>query len=143
MGNGSKLKFLKFRLKDFIAKKKVYFLDTINEGKFIKHITRFTVGIISLDKKIHFNNFPGKFYSYLESNLPILADVNPSQEISKMIKNNKLGLISNANCENDLAKKMEKFIRNDFSIRNLNLRYDNIYKKMFLTSLAYTKIKNC
>jgi glycosyltransferase involved in cell wall biosynthesis len=143
IGNGTKLEFLKFRLKEFINKKKVYFADTINEDKFTKYISRFNVGIISLDQRILFNNFPGKFYSYLESNLPILADINPTQEISEIIKKNKLGLISNPKNEYDLVEQMEKFIKKDFPIKNLNARYNRIYKKMFLTSSAYKKIKYC
>jgi glycosyltransferase involved in cell wall biosynthesis len=143
IGNGTKLEFLKFRLKELINREKVYFADTINEDKFTKYISRFNVGIISLDQKILFNNFPGKFYSYLESNLPILADINPSQEISEIIKTNKLGLISDPKNEYDLVEKMEKFIKKDFPIKNLNNRYNRIYKKMFLTSSAYKKIKYC
>ena len=143
IGNGTKLEFLKFRLKELINREKVYFADTINEDKFTKYISRFNVGIISLDQKILFNNFPGKFYSYLESNLPILADINPSQEISEIIKKNKLGLISDPKNEYDLVEKMEKFIKKDFPIKNLNNRYNRIYKKMFLTSSAYKKIKYC
>ena len=142
IGNGTKLEFLKFRLKELINKEKVYFIDTINEDKFTKYITRFNVGIISLDQKILFNNFPGKFYSYLESNLPILADINPSQEISKIIKRNKLGLISDPKNEYDLVEKMEKFIKKDFPVKNLITRYNRLYKKMFLTSSAYKKIKH-
>jgi len=143
IGNGTKLEFLKFRLKELINREKVYFVDTINEDKFSKYISRFNVGIISLDQKILFNNFPGKFYSYLESNLPVLADINPSQEISEIIKKNKLGLISDPKNEYDLVGKMEKFIKKDFPIKNLNTRYNRIYKKMFLTSSAYKKIKYC
>jgi glycosyltransferase involved in cell wall biosynthesis len=143
IGNGAKLEFLKFRLKELINREKVYFADTINEDKFTKYISRFNVGIISLDQKILFNNFPGKFYSYLESNLPVLADINPSQEISEIIKKNKLGLISDPKNEYDLVEKMEKFIKKDFPIKNLNTRYNRIYKKMFLTSSAYKKIKYC
>jgi glycosyltransferase involved in cell wall biosynthesis len=143
IGNGTKLEFLKFRLKELINREKVYFADTINEDKFTKYISRFNVGIISLDQKILFNNFPGKFYSYLESNLPVLADINPSQEISEIIKKNKLGLISDPKNEYDLVEKMEKFIKKDFPIKNLNNRYNRIYKKMFLTSSAYKKIKYC
>jgi glycosyltransferase involved in cell wall biosynthesis len=143
IGNGTKLEFLKFRLKELINREKVYFVDTINEDKFSKYISRFNVGIISLDQKILFNNFPGKFYSYLESNLPVLADINPSQEITEIIKKNKLGLISDPKNEYDLVEKMEKFIKKDFPIKNLNTRYNRIYKKMFLTSSAYKKIKYC
>lgn len=143
IGDGTKLELLKFRLKELIDREKVYFADTINEDKFTKYISRFNVGIISLDQKILFNNFPGKFYSYLESNLPILADINPSQEISEIIKKNKLGLISDPKNEYDLVKRMEKFIKKDFPIKNLNTRYNRIYKKMFLTSSAYKKIKYC
>jgi len=143
IGNGAKLEFLKFRLKKLIKREKVYFADTINEDKFTKYISRFNVGIISLDQKILFNNFPGKFFSYLESNLPVLADINPSQEISEIIKKNQLGLISDPKNEYDLVEKMEKFIKKDFPIKNLNTRYNRIYKKMFLTSSAYKKIKYC
>lgn len=143
IGNGTKFEFLKFRLKELINREKVYFVDTINEDKFTKYISRFNVGIISLDQKILFNNFPGKFYSYLESNLPVLADINPSQEISEIIKKNNLGLISDPKNEYDLVEKMEKFIKKDFPIKNLNTRYNRIYKKMFLTSSAYKKIKYC
>ena len=143
IGNGSKLEFLKFQLKEFIIKKRVYFIDTMHEDKFTKYISKFTVGIISLDEKILFNNFPGKFYSYLETNLPILADISPNQEMARIIKKNKLGLVSNPKNESELVNKMEKFIKKDYLIKNLSMRYDKIYKKMFLTSSAYKKIRNC
>jgi len=143
IGNGSKLKFLKFRLSELKKKNKVYFLNTINEDKFTSYLAKFTIGIISLDDKIIFNNFPGKFYSYLEANLPILGDISSSQEISKIIRKNELGLISNPKIKNDLSKKMESFINKSFSIKNLKSRYNNVYNRMFLTAKAYKTIKFC
>jgi hypothetical protein len=63
--------------------------------------------------------------------------------MARIIKKNKLGLVSNPKNESELVNKMEKFIKKDYLIKNLSMRYDKIYKKMFLTSSAYKKIRNC
>ena len=99
------------------------------------------VGIISLDHKIKYNNIPGKFFSYLEANLPILLDADHTQEISKIIRNYKIGL-TNKNSKNILLYNSKKFIEKKFKYKDLKKNYSKVLRIKFSTNLAFKKLLN-
>lgn len=136
IGDGKKKIILKNQLSNF---SNVHFINPLPEEKLLKRLKSMDVGIISLDDKIKFNNIPGKFFSYLESGLPILLDANSSQEISQIIKNNKIGLTNKKN-ENNLFFNAKKFINNNGKLKSINQNYNLILNKMFSTDFAYKQL---
>ena len=109
-------KYKSFLMKRLFIYKNVYFVNSLPEPEFLKFLVKMDVGIISLDNKIKFNNIPGKFFSYLEANLPILLDADYTQEISKIIRNYKIGL-TNKNSKNILFYNSKKFIEKNLNIK--------------------------
>ena len=103
IGDGKNLNYLKEKLK--ILNENVFFIEPKSENEYIKFLTKMDIGVISLDQTILFNNIPGKFFSYLETNLFILSDTAYKQDISKIIKNYKVGLTNNKSNTNLLAKQ--------------------------------------
>jgi O26-antigen biosynthesis N-acetyl-L-fucosamine transferase len=138
VGDGKYKPFLKKKL--FFCKN-VFFVKSLPEKKFLNFLTKMDVGVISLDHNIKFNNIPGKFFSYLETNLPILLDASYSQEISKIINNFKIGL-TNKNSKNNLFHNSKLFIENKFNFKNMKKNYSEVMKKKFSTKIAYKKISN-
>ena len=73
-------------------------------------------GIVSLNDQIKSVNFPGRLFSYLMANRPVILLTNKKNELSNFIDDNKLG-ISTIN-----LKSIEK----DF------YKIDNFYKKLII-----------
>lgn len=136
VGDGRYKFFLKKKLIDF---KNVYFKRSLQEKKFLKFLKGMDVGIISLDHKIKFNNIPGKFFSYLEVNLPILLDANYKQEVSKIIKHYNIGL-TNRNINNDLFKNAKILIEKKINHQEIKKNYKLLLREKFSTKIAYKKI---
>ena len=138
VGDGKYKSFLKKKL---LIYKNVFFINSLPEQKFLKFLVKMDVGIISLDHKIKFNNIPGKFFSYLEANLPILLDACHTQEISKIIGNYKIGL-TNKNSKNILLYNSKKFIEKKFKYKDLKKNYSKVLRMKFSTNLAFKKLLN-
>ena len=73
--------------------------------------------------------------------MPILLDANHTQEISKIIRNYKIGL-TNKNSKNILFKNSKLFIEKKFDYKNLKKNYSKVLSKKFSTNLAYNKLIN-
>lgn len=77
------------------------------------------LGLLSLDVRHRTHNIPGKFLTYLKNELPVLAHVNESTDLMKIINEKNVGLaVSGFNIE-----AMKEFIE------RLNVD-ENEYKKM-------------
>lgn len=50
------------------------------------------VGLMFLDKRHQTHNIPGKFVTYLQSGLPVLAIVNPGNDLLELIPEHKIGV---------------------------------------------------
>lgn len=61
-------------------------------------------GIISLHSNHKLHNIPGKFLSYLQAGLPVVAAVNKGNDIIDIILKNKLGLATSSDDPNTIKK---------------------------------------
>lgn len=50
------------------------------------------VGMIFLDRRHQTHNIPGKFVTYLQSGLPVLAIVNPGNDLLKLVREHSIGV---------------------------------------------------
>lgn len=83
------------RLKDLSKKmqlENILFFDEINSNEIPSLYSQCSAGIISLDIRHKSHNIPGKFLSYIQNGLPVLANVNPGNDIIEIINSNKVGL---------------------------------------------------
>lgn len=82
-------------LKNFLSHdnyKNVYFKKKISQLDYSDFIRKIDFGIISLNDKISFVNFPGRFFSYLLKNKPVIILSKKKNELSDFIEKNKIGL---------------------------------------------------
>lgn len=49
------------------------------------------VGIVALDPRHKTHNLPGKFLSYMQAGLPVLASINPGNDLAELIQKKGLG----------------------------------------------------
>jgi glycosyltransferase involved in cell wall biosynthesis len=100
------------------------------------------VGIISLDKRHKTHNIPGKFLSYMQSGLPVLAAINRGNDLEYIINSNKVGCVSTNHSVEVLKKLVEEIVENVLSDDDTKNRCVQLYKDMFSPKKAVEQIKN-
>jgi hypothetical protein len=50
-------------------------------------------GIVALDPRHKTHNVPGKFLSYMQAGLPVLASINPGNDLIQMIEHERVGQV--------------------------------------------------
>jgi glycosyltransferase involved in cell wall biosynthesis len=99
------------------------------------------VGIISLDKRHKTHNIPGKFLSYMQSGLPVLAAINSGNDLEYIINSNNVGRVSTNHSVEGLGNMVEDIIAKLLDEGTKN-RCFKLYKDMFSPKKAVEKIIN-
>ena len=76
----------------------IIFHDQINADEIPSLYKQCHIGMLSLDIRHKTHNIPGKFLSYIASGLPVLASVNPGNDLINLIEESQTGkVISDGN----------------------------------------------
>lgn len=100
------------------------------------------VGIISLDKRHKTHNIPGKFLSYMQSGLPVLASINSGNDLEHIINSNKVGCVSTNHSVDVLKILVEEIVENVLNDDGTKNRCIQLYKDMFSPKKAVEQIIN-
>jgi len=101
------------KLKDEIKSRKlenILFFDEIHPDEIPELYAQCSIGLVSLDVRHRSHNIPGKFLTYLQSGLPVLANVNRGNDIVKIIRSKKVGKVSETNEIQDLLNIAEELL---------------------------------
>lgn len=79
--------------------------DAVSQEEYAGMVGQFDVGLISLDRHLKTQNIPGKLNSYLLAGLPVLASVNPGNDLQALIENAGAGLVAVNGDDAGLAAK--------------------------------------
>ena len=77
------------RLNRIISRKRlsnIMILDAVDQAEYLAMLSEFDIGLISLDRKLKTHNFPGKMLGYMYHSLPILASINPENDLKEIIE---------------------------------------------------------
>lgn len=119
-----------------INSNKILFLNSMKEDDYLSFIKNCDLGILSLNKNILFDNFPGKFFSYMEANLPILSDLPDEHQLAKLIKKYKIGLNSDPDNKEKFFINLKKIYSTSVRKKLLKENYNKIHKNFFSTIKA-------
>ncbi len=79
----------------------VQLLPAMPQGEYLAMVSEFDVGLISLDARLTTHNVPGKLLSYLYWGMPVLASVNPGNDLFALLQQSSAGsCIRNGDDEN-------------------------------------------
>ncbi|OVE82418.1 hypothetical protein BVY04_01045 [bacterium M21] len=107
------------RLKKIIRDRKVKNItihDTVSQEEYLGMLDEFDVGILTLDKELKTQNFPGKILGYMAAGMPILASHNPGNDICELLHAKEGGLAS-VNGNDELLIKHASMLRDDAELR--------------------------
>jgi glycosyltransferase involved in cell wall biosynthesis len=82
----------------------VVFFDEIDPTEIPGLYAQCHVGIVALDPRHKTHNIPGKFLSYMQAGLPVLASINPGNDLEEMINYEGVGRV----CTDHSAVTMQR-----------------------------------
>lgn len=131
------------RLKSVAAKNgsnNILFFDEIESAEIPALYAQCSIGLVALDPLHKSNNIPGKFLSYMESGLPVLARLNPGNDLIQMIDENKVGASYQGHDSGEfkeMAYRLVDLVQDDQSISS---RCKNLALTLFSTENAAKQI---
>jgi glycosyltransferase involved in cell wall biosynthesis len=139
VGGGSEVS----RLKAIIELKEltnIAILDPVDHQEYLSMLSEFDVGLISLDRRLRSQNFPGKMMSYMYHSKPILASINPGNDLKEMLEDKKAGLVC-INGEDDIFTSYARRLLADENLRlQLGLNARALLESTFSVSKAASQI---
>jgi glycosyltransferase involved in cell wall biosynthesis len=97
-------------------------------------------GIVSLDPRHKSHNIPGKFLTYMQCGLPVLAHVNAGNDLAAMVRDNGVGEVSEAGGARDLAERIERLLGEPLAVMDLGERCRKLFRDNFSAASAVRTI---
>ena len=140
VGRGTKVSELKQLAKNK-ALKNILFYDEIDSYEIFDLLKQCHVGMVALDPKHKSHNIPGKFLTYMQAGIPVLARINQDTDLENIILQNKVGRVYT---KSDLVEfnEITKQLLNDISINNMSKNCEDLYMKSYTAHKAACRIIN-
>ena len=71
----------------------VVFHDEIEPSEIPGLYSQCHIGVVALDPRHKTHNIPGKFLSYMQAGLPVLASINPGNDLAELIRSEGVGRV--------------------------------------------------
>ena len=139
VGRGTEVVRLKQKSKE-LKLDNVLFENEVHPDEIPDLYRQCAIGLVSLDPRHKTHNIPGKFLSYMQAGLPVLANVNAGNDISKVISVESVGVVSESNDVKDLQHLAEKLISQIEKDPDLPLRCQALFKRNFTSEIAVMQI---
>ena len=118
----------------------VCFFDEIDSSEIPSLYAQCAVGLLTLDSKHRSHNIPGKFLTYMQSGLPVLASINAGNDLSALIQEKEVGLVTERPDPVILEKQALDLIKTLDANPYIKDRCKNLYKELFTSNKAVKQI---
>jgi hypothetical protein len=109
----------------------VVFLDEIDPDEIPDLFAQCDAGIVALDPRHRSHNIPGKFLTYMQNGLPVLANVNANNDLANMINCEQVGQVCESNQVEDLLQFAEKLLAQIKTDVGLSVRCKTLFAREF------------
>jgi glycosyltransferase involved in cell wall biosynthesis len=118
----------------------VLFHDEIGLDEIFDLYEQCDIGLVSLDLRHRSHNIPGKFVAYMQAGLPVLATVNPGNDLSKLIRDEKVGRVIEENALGLLVNEMYQLLQELTDDQLLSDRCKTLFQKRYSAERAGIQI---
>ena len=118
----------------------VVFFDEIDPDEIPDLYAQCTAGIVALDPRHKSHNIPGKFLTYMQSGLPVLANVNAGNDLAQMIRDEGVGQVCESNQVGELLLLVESLMDQIESDEALSARCIDLFKREFAVETTVKQI---
>lgn len=139
MGRGSDVPRLK-RLTEARSLENVIFHEEVEPGQLPGIFSRCDVGLLALDPRHTTHNIPGKFLTYLNARLPVLARVNAGNDLIDLIDTRSVGFVSADVSVQELCGYAERLLADPELRRDMGRRGGELAEAMFCVESAAAQL---
>jgi glycosyltransferase involved in cell wall biosynthesis len=140
VGRGSDAPRLKTSAKDRKLDN-VLFYDEIHPDEIPDLYSQCSAGIVALDPRHKSHNIPGKFLTYMQSGLPVLANVNAGNDLAQMIRDEQVGQVCESNQVGELLQLTDKLLDQiDSQTDDLHNRCRSLFEREFAVDRTVRQI---
>lgn len=118
----------------------ILFFDEIDSAEIPALYRQCSIGMVILDPRHKTHNIPGKFLSYMQSGLPVLAKINPGNDLVDLINKTQVGYAYTGSSVAELRGIAEALVDKLMPADRMDLRCKNLAKELFSTEVAAKKI---
>ena len=112
----------------------------VGQGEYLGLLSQVDIGLISLDRNLKTHNFPGKMLGYMYYSMPILASINPDNDLQNVIEQADAGLVCLAGEHEKLCEAAKKMLKNEGLRQNLGRNSRLLLENMFSVDQAARQI---
>lgn len=109
----------------------VVFFDEIDPDEIPDLYAQCDAGIVALDPRHKSHNIPGKFLTYMQSGLPVLANINAGNDLAQMIRDERVGQVCETNQVDELLLLTKKLLDQIEMDSGLSTRCTGLFKREF------------
>ena len=109
----------------------VVFFDEIDPDEIPDLYAQCDAGIVALDLRHKSHNIPGKFLTYMQSGLPVLANINAGNDLAQMIRDEGVGQVCESNQVDELLLLTEKLLDQIETDSGLSARCTAFFEREF------------
>lgn len=118
----------------------VLFFEEIHPDEIPDLYAQCSVGIVALDPRHRSHNIPGKFLTYMQSGLPVLANLNAGNDLAAVIRDEKVGQVCESNRVSELVKLAETLLNQIDEDDRLSARCWQLFEREFSSEKAVRQI---
>ena len=120
----------------------VLFHDEIDPDEIPGLYAQCDVGLVALHPRHKTHNIPGKFLTYMQSGLPVLANINEGNDLVGLIREEQVGAVATDGTVESLKHMAESLIEKRIEYEGLPARCRALYKRLFSPDTAVKQIVN-
>lgn len=109
----------------------VLFYDEIHPDEIPDLYAQCSAGIVALDPRHKSHNIPGKFLTYMQSGLPVLANINAGNDLAQIIRDEQVGQVCQSNHVDDLFQLATQLLEQIESDDQTSSRCRNLFQRKF------------
>jgi len=118
----------------------VLFFDEIHPDEIPDLYAQCSIGVVALDPRHKSHNIPGKFLTYMQSGLPVLANVNLGNDLATMIRDERVGEVCESNQVEELLGLADRLLEQIDSDESLQQRCRALFEREFSAEHAVRQI---
>lgn len=118
----------------------VLFHDEIHPDEIPGLYAQCHVGLVALDQRHRTHNIPGKFLTYMQSGLPVLARVNPGNDLVNLIRQEAVGRACEASDLQTLLAEAELLLQDIATQPGIWDRCRNLFAQRFSAETAVVQV---
>lgn len=118
----------------------VLFCDEVDPSEIPGLYAQCHVGIVALDPRHKTHNIPGKFLSYMQGGLPVLACINPGNELVEIIEREGVGRVCTDHAATNLERLAKNLVDEIVSDANVATRCRALSARLFSPEAAVNQI---